>query len=159
MCIRDRPIHALEDIQTHMGDPGCMCEYFPSLTDGVCDEDCYERSYDYDSCSSIIPSYGLIWGIEYGWTWFVKGLLGHDDDVALTPLLRTEHSCWFLLSTFTFPLMVLIVTFIVSIGVSMSSTATMVLLKYFKYPELIWVIVGCTCCTGAALLLLLISVM
>jgi len=103
------PIYFLEDLMSVFQDmvPGCMCSWFPSLSDQVCDETCWYPSgelFTYRPCRDVIDGYGLAWTVMQPLEWFASALFSPWEinivDDELTPLDRTVRSCyWYALFT------------------------------------------------------------
>ena len=101
--------------------PACMCAYFPLLTLDTtpCDASCSDRDYSYSGCGEVVDDYGLIWSIEFAVNYFLTGLLKlREPDAELTPMDRTEHSCWVFFSLFNAPLILITAGAIVALFAS-----------------------------------------
>lgn len=90
--------------------PGCLCHWFPSLVDELCDETCWWPTAEfpmYKPCASVIDNYGLLWAVTQPFEWAVSAVTSPLEigaiEAELTPLDRTELSCYYYtLATQTF---------------------------------------------------------
>lgn len=98
------PIYLMDDIVNVLREstPSCLCQWFPSLVDELCDATCWWPTAElpmYKPCASVIDNYGLIWAVTQPFEWVASALISPLDigaiDAELTPLDRTELSCYY----------------------------------------------------------------